>query len=553
MSDQKRLIIAIVISAVIMGGYSLLFSQKPAQGPEQKAPATQAEQAPAVKAAPQKQASAVKAAPSVPTQAAPKPAAMKSYRNTVVQTDMATLVFSEKGGSLQKVVLKKYYNQPGEKGGPFQMLDLPINTPLSLGIDLAPADPNLSSRPFQASAKELNVTRGGENRLTYTCKSGNLEIQKIYTFKPDTYTFNLTVRIKNLSDQPIEFANEITLAEDPKKGQINQYAFTGVELFLDGSMKEVDQGDLEDKNVHSGRITWMTMSIPYFMGAVIPLDFKQGPKRSMRGTKNDNMMTGTLIDPLVRLDGGKETGSRYEVFYGPRELSVLKSVGHDLDKAVDFGWFDIMAKPMLWLLNFLYGYVGNYGIAIIIITILTKIIFYPLAQKQYKSMKKMQALQPQVQKIREKYKGDKQRMNQEMMQLYKTYKVNPAGGCLPMLVQIPVFIAFYKVLGASIELRHAPFMLWINDLSAPDRLFPDLGLPYVGGIPVMVLLMGATMFIQQKMTPTPGDPSQAKIMLLMPVVFTFIFINFPSGLVLYWFVQNLLGIAQQYMTNKSKA
>jgi YidC/Oxa1 family membrane protein insertase len=168
-------------------------------------------------------------------------------------------------------------------------------------------------------------------------------------------------------------------------------------------------------------------------------------------------------------------------------------------------------------------------------------------------MKQMQKLQPQIKKLREKYKNDKQRMNQEVMQMYKTYKVNPMGGCLPMLVQIPVFIAFYKVLYGSIELRHAPFMLWINDLSAPDRLFPDLGIPYVGGIPVLTLLMGASMFLQQKMTPaTMGDPTQQKMMMLMPIVFTFIFIQFPAGLVLYWLVNNLLSIGQQYYTNQKK-
>ena len=227
-------------------------------------------------------------------------------------------------------------------------------------------------------------------------------------------------------------------------------------------------------------------------------------------------------------------------------------MGHDLDLAVDFGWFDIIAKPMLSLLNFFYSFLGNYGLAIILVTILTKIVFWPLTRKSYKSMKQMQKLQPQIMKIREKYKGDKTRMNQEVMQLYKTYKVNPMGGCLPMVVQIPVFIAFYKVLGASIELRHAPFMLWIDDLSAPDRLNIGFHIPYVDGLPVLTLLMGASMFIQQKMTPTTGDPTQAKMMMMMPIVFTFMFINFPSGLVLYWFVNNLLGIGQQYLTNKRK-
>jgi YidC/Oxa1 family membrane protein insertase len=256
---------------------------------------------------------------------------------------------------------------------------------------------------------------------------------------------------------------------------------------------------------------------------------------------------------VIQVDPGKSVKLKYTVFYGPRDLSILEPLGHNLASAVDFGWFDIIAKPMLSLLRLLYDFIGNYGLAIIVVTILTKILFWPLTRKAYKSMKEMRKLQPHINKLREKYKGDRQKMNQEMMALYKSYKVNPMGGCLPMVVQIPVFIAFYKVLGASIELRHAPFLLWINDLSAPDRLNIGIDLPYVGGLPVMTLLMGASMFIQQKMTPTMGDPTQAKIMLLMPIMFTFIFINFPSGLVLYWLVQNVLSIGQQYWTNKSKA
>jgi YidC/Oxa1 family membrane protein insertase len=193
----------------------------------------------------------------------------------------------------------------------------------------------------------------------------------------------------------------------------------------------------------------------------------------------------------------------------------------------------------------------NYGWAIIVLTILVKIIFWPLTHKSYKSMKDMQKLQPKMAKIREKYKDNREMMNQEMMALYKTYKVNPMGGCLPMVIQIPVFFALYSLLGYAIELRHAPYLLWINDLSAPDRLPIGVMIPYVGyGIPVLTLLMGASMFIQQKMTPTTGDPTQAKIMLFLPVVFTFMFINFASGLVLYWLVNNVLSIGQQYYINK---
>ena len=209
------------------------------------------------------------------------------------------------------------------------------------------------------------------------------------------------------------------------------------------------------------------------------------------------------------------------------------------------------------MLRFFNHYINNYGVSIILLTILIKILFWPLTHKSYKSMGEMKKLQPRMAKIREKYKDNKQQMNREMMALYKTYKVNPMGGCLPMVIQIPVFFALFRILGNAIELRHAPFMLWINDLSAPDRLFnlpfqvPLMAPPT--GIPVLTLLMGASMFLQQKMTPTPGDPTQAKIMMFLPIIFTFMFINFPSGLVLYWLVNNILSIGQQYRIQKRSA
>ena len=242
---------------------------------------------------------------------------------------------------------------------------------------------------------------------------------------------------------------------------------------------------------------------------------------------------------------------------GPKSVSLLKTYDTQLDRAVYFGKLDFLAKPCLWFMNFIYRYIPNYGVAIILLTIVSRGIFWPLAKKSYKSMGEMRRLQPLMQEIREKYKDDKTRMNQEMMGLYRTYKVNPMGGCLPMLIQLPVFFALYKMLYSAIELRHAPFFGWINDLSAPDRLFhfgfsiPFMHPPY--GIPVLTLVMGATMLIQQKMSPQAGDPTQAKMMMLMPLVFTFIFINFSSGLVLYWLVSNLFSIAQQYYTQKQMA
>jgi len=208
-------------------------------------------------------------------------------------------------------------------------------------------------------------------------------------------------------------------------------------------------------------------------------------------------------------------------------------------------------------MNQIYKVIPNYGIAIIILTLLTKIVLWPLGNKSYKSMNDMKRMQPLMAEIREKYKDDKKKMNEETMALYRTYKINPMGGCLPMLVQLPVFLALYRMLYQAIELRHAPFFGWINDLSAPDRLFhfnvsiPFMQPPY--GIPVLTIVMGATMLLQQKMSPPPGDPTQAKMMMFMPIIFTVIFINFPAGLVLYWLTNNLFSIAQQYYIQKKFA
>ena len=239
------------------------------------------------------------------------------------------------------------------------------------------------------------------------------------------------------------------------------------------------------------------------------------------------------------------------LYDGPKEIDRLNQAGHNLSDAVDYGWFSVLAKPLLVLLKWIYRYVHNYGLAIIIITIMIKIVFWPLTHKSYTSMQKMKKIQPKIAQLREKYKDDREKLNQELMAVYKTYKVNPAGGCLPMVLQIPVFFALYRMLNAAVDLRHQPFMLWIHDLTAPDRLYiPGVDLPYLGGIPVLTLLMGITMFLQQKMTPSSGDPRQEKIMLMMPVMFTVFFINFPAGLVLYWLVNNVLSIAQQYWINR---
>ena len=273
--------------------------------------------------------------------------------------------------------------------------------------------------------------------------------------------------------------------------------------------------------------------------------------------KEKDLIEAQYVLPDGAIGPGTQHTYQYSLFFGPKSMQILGTVGHSLNKALDFGMFDILAKPCVWLMNKLYSVIPNYGIAIIVLTILIKLVLWPLGSKSYKSMSEMKKIQPLMKEIREKHKNDKKKMNEEVMGLYRTYKINPLGGCLPMVVQLPVFFALYRMLYQAIELRHAPFFLWIDDLSAPDRLFrfgfsvPFMEPPY--GIPVLTIIMGATMLLQQKMSPPMGDPTQAKMMMFMPLIFTVIFINFSAGLVLYWLVNNVLSISQQYYIQKKYA
>jgi YidC/Oxa1 family membrane protein insertase len=467
---------------------------------------------------------------------------------------VADIYFSHKGAGIKKIVLKKYFNKPGEQGGPFVMLDLTKSADSSLALNLPKYDQQFSLRKFSADKESLSLKEGEKGSLSFTVvNGGDLVTTRTYEFTGGSYDFKLRNKVVNNGKHILDLTPELSIADVHGRFQENRYGFYGINALVNGSLEELEVSDLEDAEVQTGKIKWMTLCIPYFMGAVIPSANGADAKRSWRGGKKNGDFYGVMVEPTVQLKPNQTTIQEYQAYFGPRDLRIIEPLGHELDRSIDFGWFDIIAKPMLSFVNYLYDVFGNYGIAIIIITILTKLLFWPVTRKSYTSMKRMQSLQPQISKIREKYKDDKQRIQQETMALFKSNKVNPMGGCLPMVVQIPVFIAFYQCLGGSIELRHAPFMLWINDLSAPDRLGVGFDIPYVGGLPVLTLLMGASMFFQQKMTPTTGDPTQAKMMQLLPLVFTVIFVNMPSGLVLYWFINNILSMAQQYFINKSKA
>jgi YidC/Oxa1 family membrane protein insertase len=334
------------------------------------------------------------------------------------------------------------------------------------------------------------------------------------------------------------------------------YGFEGPSALIDKSLEEVKIKNIADQNTYAGNVKWVTLQDRYFMMSVIP---EQVGEASMRlYLKGDDLIEAQYALPDGAIGPGTQHTYPYLLFFGPKSMDILDAAGHSLKKALNFGMFDILAKPCVWLMNRLYSVIPNYGIAIIILTILIKGVLWPLGSKSYKSMSEMKKIQPLMKEIREKHKNDKKKMNEEVMSLYRTYKINPLGGCLPMVVQLPVFFALYRMLYQAIELRHAPFFLWIEDLSAPDRLFrfdianvPFMEPPY--GIPVLTIVMGATMLLQQKMSPPMGDPTQAKMMMFMPLIFTVIFINFSAGLVLYWLVNNVLSISQQYYIQKKYA
>jgi YidC/Oxa1 family membrane protein insertase len=356
-----------------------------------------------------------------------------------------------------------------------------------------------------------------------------LKIVRTMVFDPDSYLIEDTYRVENLSQAPVATSPLFVLTNAPfsVRDAASRFTFSGPVAYVNQTLHEVKGKKIsEGIKILQGEVSWAAYEDNYFISAIMPAEAQN---KAVRMSASGETVQTVIDEGPLQLDPSAVKEFNYTVYFGPKKLEILNAVNRDLAKAINFGWFDVLAKPMLWLLNFFHSYVGNYGVAIILLTVLIKAVFWPITQKGMKSMKNMQKLQPKVAKLKEKFKNDPQKMNQEMMALYKTYKVNPLGGCLPLLLQIPFFFALYKVLLMSIELRHAPFMLWINDLSAPDRLWIGVDIPFLHGIPVLTLLMGGSMYLQQKMTPTTADPTQARIMQMLPIIFTFMFLNFASG------------------------
>lgn len=478
----------------------------------------------------------------------------KQFNTISVEHDLYRAEFAEKGAAVKRFVLRDYRVGPEKDASPRALVS-EENLDGTALVRFAEAGLPDTSEAFFTTDSDTDSLRVGDEAETlsfYWQNEDGLVMEKRYRFYPDSYKIGLSVNIVNNSDRTVPSDLLLDMTNPPPTGRT--FVFQGPFAYIDGDLEEVDVDDIEDKSSYSGSVKWSAIGDRYFMTALVPNETIDTEIRLSRDN-NDDLVRVSYLQPGESVGPGGSREFEYELFMGPKRMSELKSFGRDLDQAINFGFFDIIAKPCLWLMNKIHdNVVSNYGVAIILLTIVFKIVFWPLGSKSYRSMAEMKKLQPLMTDIRNKYKDDKKKMNEEVMRLYKTYKVNPMSGCLPMVVQIPVFIAFYRMLYGAIELRHAPFMLWINDLSSPDRLFSfDVTIPFMAppyGIPVLTIIMGATMFLQQKLSPPPGDPSQARIMMFMPLIFTVIFINFPAGLVLYWLTNNVFSIAQQYYVTR---
>jgi len=388
----------------------------------------------------------------------------------------------------------------------------------------------------------------GQDKLEvrFVAESGGVRLTKTYTFRRGQYAIDVRHDIQNLGLAAVQPSVYLQLMRDGNKPEGESgmyYTFTGPAVYTEaGKFQKLDFADIEKKkqsHATSAGNGWISMIQHYFVSAWVP---PAGSARENYSRAVDkNLYTVGAISPLASIAPGESVSFQSTLYVGPQDQRTLETIAPGLELVVDYGWLTVIAKPLFWLLQFLHNLVGNWGWAIVLLTVLIKAAFYPLSAASYKSMAKMKEVTPRLMKLREQYGDDKQKLNVAMMELYKTEKINPLGGCLPIIVQIPVFIALYWVLLASAEMRNQPWILWVTDLATPDPWF------------ILPLLMMATMWIQFKLNPTPPDPVQAKVMAAMPFIFGIMFFMFPAGLVLYWLVNNILSIAQQWYVTKQIA
>jgi YidC/Oxa1 family membrane protein insertase len=508
---------------------------------------TPTQEAPAANGAPSTRSDVPQATapvnPAATAAAVPAGTAATQSETVTITTDVIKAEIDTIGGELKRLELLKhhvtdkpsenvvlfdasasrtYLGQTGLIGGPFPNHKTPF---------VAKPGP----RALDAGAKQLQLVMESEQN--------GVKLTKTYTFKRDSYIIDIKHDVTNTTGAPIAPSLYTQLVRDgsPMPGESMFYStFTGPAVYTEQEkyqkvdFETIEKGKID--HVTKADSGWIAMVQHYFVTAFKP---PQNTPREIFTKKIDTNLyaVGTIV-PMGTVAPGATASMTTELFAGPQESTQMDKFAESFDLVKDYGWLTIIAKPVFWLMDQIHKVIGNWGWTIIVLTILIKLAFFPLSAASYRSMAKMKQVTPKMTAIRERHKGDPQKMNQAMMELYKSEKINPLGGCLPILVQIPVFIALYWVLLASVEMRNAPWLGWIQDLSSPDPWY------------ILPVVMAISMFIQTKLNPTPPDPIQAKIMMFMPIAFSVMFFFFPSGLVLYWVVNNILSIAQQWVITK---
>jgi YidC/Oxa1 family membrane protein insertase len=503
----------------------------------------------------------ISGAPTIATAPIVSPAAIEAAEKFVLQNDVLVLEISANGANVIDAKLLKALTAENK---PVELFQYSPNHKYFARSGLIAL--NNSDLPNHTSTFKLAQSgKDGAGRpfVTLVSERNGVKLEKTFSLGPGSYVVDVGHRVTQLGANAVPLVLYTELVRDgsqekkigPFDGAFSASTFTGPAAYTDKEKFNKLEFTAIDKNkitiptqVAAGEPAWIAIVQHYFASAWIPGDKFA---RDIYANKIDNGLYRIgMQTPLGVVAQGSTVVEKSRLFVGPQEEKVLETIAPGFELLKDYGYLTILAKPIFWLLEKIHGYVGNWGWAIILLTVLIKLVFFPLSAASYKSMARMKEVQPRLMVMKEQYKGEPQKLNQAMMEMYRKEKINPLGGCLPVVIQIPVFISLYWVLLSSVELRGAPWILWVHDLSLPDTSISDvLGLTHFFPIGILPIVMAISMFVQTKLNPTPPDPIQAKIMMYMPIVFSIMFFFFPAGLVLYWVVNNLLSIAQQWQIN----
>ena len=543
---EKRVIVFLVLSLAIIFGYDYALKEmgwlpQPLPASESSASTESRQDIASNDVAPGSVATPNAAQALEPGQASSGPVGQTSQPSptedsVTIETDLYRAKLSTRGATLKSWELKRY-QQMATDSAPVQLVrqGSKFTGPLAVLTGDAATSKTLNDGLYTVS-KDFSILDSSHpiGHLTFQLhdEANNLLLEKTLTFHVDSYLIDISIKGAELSsDLSVGLGTNFGIVEwgDGLIGQI------GSASLVDGkSDKDAPDSEVE----RNGAVQWLALQDKYFLSVLIPTQASS----TFVKKEGDKLLSGGVRFPAP----SPGTALKLQLYAGPKEYDTLRAMQIGIEDTIDFGWFvfgswgvvKAVAKPIFYVLRFINDYTHNYGVTIILLTMMLKVLFVPLQYKSYKSMKQMQVIQPKVLAIQEKFKDDRDRLNKELIKLYRDHKVNPVGGCLPMILQMPVFVALFNILYMTIDLRQAPFLAWLTDLSVQD--------PYY----VLPIIMGVTMVIQQKITPTTMDPTQAKIMLLLPAFMTFLFINFPAGLVLYWLTNNVLTISQQLITDR---